>query len=305
MSIQQVGGIKTTWMNILHPSERDVEALRRIYPFIHPLHLEDLLSANERPKLDTADDYVFLVMHFPVWDTALRLSRQAEIEIFIGRGYLVTIHDGTLKPLVRLYDQCLVDKAQTAQFLDGGASHALHFLLDRLVDYVFPILRRVDNNIRSVEETIFTADAPSVIREIAILRRDIIALRRIVRQQIPILQELEHLQHPVIQEDLEDYFGDLVDHLTRARDILDESYEIIVGLSETADTLVSHRINAVMRVLTVISVIMLPLTLISGIYGMNISLPFAEHPSAFLLVVGMMLSVALLMLIFFRSRKWL
>lgn len=292
-------------MNILHPSERDVEALRRIYPYIHPLNLEDILSANERPKLDTADDYVFIVMHFPVWDEKLRLSRQGEVEILVGRGYLVTIHDGNLKPLVKLYDQCLNDPNQVGMFLNGGAAHALYFLLDRLVDYVFPILRRVDNNIRSVEETIFTADAPHVIREIAILRRDIIALRRIVRQQIPILQELEHLEHPVIQEDLEDYFGDLVDHLTRARDILDESYEIIVGLSETADTLVSHRINAVMRVLTVISVIMLPLTLISGIYGMNISLPFSEHPSAFVFVIGAMISVAILMLIFFRSRKWL
>ncbi|MDX2160252.1 MAG: magnesium/cobalt transporter CorA [bacterium] len=305
MSIQQMAGSRTTWINIIHPTPQDVEALRRIYPYIHPLNLADILSTNERPKLDTAEDYVFVVMHFPVWNKTLSLSRQSEIEFFIGRGYVVTIHEGNIRPLEELYNKCLLDKSTSHQFLDGGAGHAFYVLLNMLVDYVFPILRKVDQNLRSIEETVFTADAREVIREIAVLRRDIIALRRIIRQQIPIVQQLERLKHPVIQEDLEDYFGDILDHLYRARDMIDENYEIISGLSETADTLMSHRINAVMRILTVISVIMLPLTLLSSIYGMNIPLPFADHPAAFLLVNGMMATIALGMLVFFRSRKWL
>jgi len=305
MSIQQMSGKRITWINIVHPTPQDVEALHRIYPYIHPLNLEDILSTNERPKLDTQDDYVFVVMHFPVWNPKLRLSRQSEIEFLIGRGYVVTIHEGNLKPLEELYDKCLIDKTATNRFLDGGASHAFYSILDMLVDYILPILNRLDISIRQIEETVFTSDARQVIRDIALLRRDIISLRRIIRQQIPIIENLERLTHPVMQEDMEDYFSDILDHIYRARDMIDEDYEIIGGLSETADTLVSHRINEVIRVLTIFSVIMLPLTLVSSIYGMNIALPFAEHPDAFLLILVSLVFIVVVMVLYFRYRKWL
>ncbi len=305
MSIHQMAGSRTTWINIIHPTPKDVEALHRIYPYIHPLNLEDILSSNERPKIDVYDDYIFIVMHFPSFDARARLTRPAEVEFLIGRGYVVTIHDGILKGLNELYDRCVVNSEEPGKFLNGSASHALYYLLDHLVDHLFPILRHVDSNIRKIEENIFTSDAREIIREIAIQRRDIIALRRIIRQQVPVFQTLEKTDHAVIQEELEDYFGDILDHLYRGRDIIDEDYEIIVGLAETADTLVSHRINSVMRVLTVISVIMLPLTLLSSIYGMNINLPFADHPNAFLIVNGMMFTIAAAMLIYFRYKRWL
>ena len=179
-------------------------------------------------------------------------------------------------------------------------------MLDHLFDYLFPILRRVDGNISVIEEAIFTKDDRQIIRDIALLRRDIIALRRIIRQQVPILENLERVDRKIIHEDLDEYFGDIVDHLYRARDIIDEDAEIIAGLSDTADTLLSHRLNGVMRILTVFSVIMLPLTLISSVYGMNIAgLPFADHPQSFWIVNGFMLVTAAVMLIYFRRRKWL
>lgn len=305
MSIRQISGSRTTWINIVHPTAQDAEALRRIYPYIHPLNLEDILSTNERPKIDTYDDYIFIVMHFPVWDAKMSLSRQSEVEFFIGRGYIITIHEGNLKPLERLYERSLSDDENAKKFLSGGAPHAFYHIVDMLVDYVFPIMRRTDANIRAIEETIFDADSSDVIREITVLRRDIIALRRIIRQQVPILQALERITHPIIQEDLEDYFGDILDHLYRARDMIDEDYEVIGSLSDTANTLVSHRINGVMRVLTVFSVVMLPLTLISSIYGMNVDLPLSDHPSAFLLVNGAMVLIAVSMLAYFRMKKWL
>jgi len=300
-----MSGKRTTWINIVHPTPHDVEALRRIYPYIHPLNLEDILSTNERPKLDTQDDYVFLVMHFPIWDARLQLSRQSEIEFFIGRGYVVTIHEANLEPLEDLYDRCLIDKKATGKFLDGGASHAFYVILDMLVDQIFPLLTRVDSSIRHLEETVFSSDARNLIRQIAVLRRDIIALRRIIRQQIPIIQQLERLTHPVIQEEMEDYFGDILDHIYRARDMIDEDYEIIGGLSDTADTLVSHRINEVIRLLTIFSVIMLPLTLVSSLYGMNVHLPGAEDQNAFLWIIISLFVIAGVMLAYFRHRKWL
>lgn len=305
MATKQLSYGRITWTNIVHPNPDDINALSRVYPFLHPLNLEDLLSPIERPKLDEDENYLFVVLHFPLWDAQQRLTRAREVDIFMGRGFVITIHDGSLKPMENLFNTCEQDEGACQQLMGKGASHAFYVIIDRLVDYILPILRKVDINIRELEEMIFRSDTRRVIQEIVLVRRDIIALRRIIRQQVPILENLEKNEHPILHEDMEEYFGDIVDHIYKARDIIDEDAEIIVSLAETADTLASHRINEVMRILTVISVIMLPLTLVSSIYGMNIDLPFDNNPDAFIIISGVMVIIAIIMLIFFRRRNWL
>lgn len=305
MAVFELQCSRFVWTNIVQPNASDVQRLGEKYPQIHPLNLEDLLSQIERPKVDEEDDYLFVVLQFPVWDAAHRLSRASEVEFIVGRNYLVTVHDGSLKPLVRTYARCELYTEERHKLVGKGANDAFYGLLDQLVDYIFPMLRKVDINIHRIEDSLFEGNPRSIIRDIALLRRDIIALRRIVRHLVPVVEQLSNTEHPVIREDLEDYFGDTIDHLHTARDIIDEDYEVIVGLAETADTLVSHRINEVIRVLTVISVIMLPLTLVSGIYGMNINLPLSEHPDAFIVVLALMVTIAVTMLLYFRKRKWL
>jgi magnesium transporter len=296
---------RVIWTNIIHPTPDDIEALRQEYSYLHPLNLEDILSPIERPKLDEDENYLFVVLHFPLWDPVQRLSRAREINLIIGRGYVITIHDGSLKPLTQFFQQCEQDAAMRERYLGRGANHTFYTIIDQLIDYIFPILRKVDKNIQGIEEIIFMPDSRQVIREIVLVRRDVLALRRIIRQQVPILEELEHTQHPIIHEDFEEYFGDLVDHMSKARDFVDEDFEMIGNLAETADTLASHRINEVMRILTVISVIMMPLTLISSIYGMNVDLPFDDNPQAFLVINAMMILVVTFLLFYFRRRGWL
>ena len=305
MAIHKLSYGRVTWTDIVRPTSGDVADLAREYPYVHPLNLEDLLSPIERPKIDEDEHYLFVVMHFPLWDSSQRLTRAREVDVIVGRGYVITIHDGDLKPLVNLWKSCANDEEALKSLLGRGMSHAFYVIIDRLVDYILPILRKVDANIRSIEEDIFTADTRRVIQDIALVRRDIISLRRIIRQQIPVLELLEKTEHPILHEDLEEYFGDIVDHIYKARDIIDEDTEIIVSLAETADILASHRINEVMRILTVFSVIMLPLTLISSIYGMNINLPFDTHPYAFIIISGAMIAMAIAMLVYFRKRNWL
>ncbi len=297
---------RVTWTNIVHPTPQDIEGLRQAHPYIHPLNLEDLTSVLERPKIDEQDNYLFIVMHFPLWDSLKRLSLASEVEFILGRNFLITIHDGRLKPLSRLFNVCQSDDTEAQRWLGKGANDAFYYIIDQLVDYIFPILRKVDANIHSVEERIFIEDTRAVIRDIGFIRRDVIALRRIIRQQVPILEFLERTEHPVIREELDEYFGDLVDHVHRARDIIDEDAEIIAGLSDTANIVVNHRLNEVIRILTVISVIILPMTLVSSIYGMNfIKLPLDDHPLGFIIINGVMLIIALSMLIYFRRRRWL
>ncbi len=305
MTIYSLTHSSTTWMNLIDPTQRDIEALQRAYPFIHPLNIEDMTSISERPKIDLEDDYVFTVLHFPRWDEKLRLSRSSEVDIVVGRGFLITSHDGSLKPLERLYRGAESDMEKREQLLGRGAAHAYYLVIDALVDHMFPILRKVDQNIRRLEERIFIDEGRVIIRDIAELRRDIIALRRIIRQIVPTIETLDRYVAHVFRDDLEDYFDDIVDHIHRARDIIDEDSEVIANLADTADKLLSHRLNNIIRVLTIFSVIMLPLTLVSSIYGMNIDLPLQTHPESFEIVAGIMLMIAVMMLVYFRIRRWL
>ncbi len=295
----------TTWLDLISPSADDVAALQARYPHFHPLNLEDIRSRIERPKLDQDDDYLFLVMHFPQWDSQGEVSRASEVDFFVGRDYVVTVHNGSLKPLMRSFQHCQAEDAARAELLGRGGTHAFYTLLDQLVDYIFPIMSKVDRRVEAIGDALFESNAKRTIREIALLRRDIISLRRIIRAQIPIVQKLEAVQHPILHAEMEEYFGDIADHLFKLRDIAEENFEVINSFAEAADTLASYRINEVMRILTVISVIMLPLTLISSIYGMNIDLPFADDPNAFMLTAVIMILVALLMLLIFRLRHWL
>jgi magnesium transporter len=305
MSVEVVKHGRVTWVNIEGPTPEDMDYLRKSYPFFHPLDLEDCLSRIERPKIDEYDDYLFIIMQFPVFDSARRVSRAGEVDLFIGAGYLVTVHDGNLWPIPRLFGECQAEESARQRHLGRGASHLMHDVIDHLVDYCFPILYKVDANIREIEEDIFTQDLRGVVQEMSWVRRDVIALQRIVKPQIAILANLERQERPFIREELDVYFSDVLDHLYKAWDMLEDHRDVVEGLSDTADTLLSHRINEVIKILTIISVVMLPLTLVSGIYGMNVPLPLADQPWAFAFILILMVAITAGMLFYFRRRGWL
>lgn len=304
MSAQTITYGKVTWTDLNQPTHEDIEHLRRNFSF-HPLDLEDCLSKIERPKIDEYDDYLFIVMHFPIYDQDRQVSEPAEIDFFIGSSYLVTVHDGRLKPVVQLFEDCRAYERTRQRHMSAGASRLLHSVIDKLVDYCFPILAKVDHNIQAIEERVFTENMHDIVQRISVVRRDIIALRRIIKPQLAIVANLEHVDRPFIREDLDVYFGDIHDHLQKAWEELEDYREVLVGLSDTSESVISYRINNVMKVLTIISVVMLPLTLISGIYGMNIMLPGENHPWAFPVILAAMGIIAVGMLTFFKIKNWL
>lgn len=303
MPIQTLTWGGTTWVNVENASLQDLERLRQTFGF-HPLALEDVLSRNERPKVDEYEDTLFLVLQFPVFQKEQGLSVPSELHVFLGTNYLVTAHDASLRPLVDLFRECGRDEAARRRTLEAGPGWLLYTILDRLVDHLFLILDRVGARIRGIEEGLFTQNIRSMVEEISLVRRDLIALRSIVKPQIALITNLERGDHPLIRRDLRPYFGDIADGFHRAWDILEDYREVMDNLSETADSLTSYRINEVMRVLTVISVIMLPLTVLAGIYGMNVPLPLAHSPVSFILILVLMVLIAAGMLFYFRRRGW-
>ncbi len=304
MNLQIVRYGRMTWVNVERPTRDEIEWLRQNYHF-HTLHLDDCLSTIQRPKIDEQEDYLFIVLHFPVFNKMEKVTVASEVDIFVGQDYLVTVHSGDLKPLHRMFVQCQSDPAVRQELMGKGSGTLLHRIVDRLVDYCFPILNKIDANLEAVEDTIFEENVRQTVRDISMIRRDIINFRRIIKPQIPVIASLQHKKRPFFPEELEAYFGDVSDHVARIWDILEDYKEVVEGLADTNDSLTSYRLNQIMKILTTISVIMLPLTLVSGIYGMNISLPFQEHEGAFLIVAGIMLTIAFGMLYYFRRRGWI
>lgn len=295
------GGL--TWVDVIYPTRDEVHSLSEHYGF-HPLHREDVLSRIQRPKLDDNDDeeYVFLVLHFPVFDEVERLSVISEVDIFVGADFVITFHDGRLRPLRRLA-QTAADERGSALLLGRGTGFLLYRVIEALVNYCFPMLHRLDEKLDAVEEAMFKGDARHTVQELSYLRRDIIALRRILKPNIPVVRLLASREREFLRLDEEAYYGDVVDGLNRIWDMLEEQKEIIEGLDATLSSLTSHRINQEMKTFTLISVVMLPMTLLASILGMNVVIPFADHPLSLPVAILFMVGLASALLLYFRSRR--
>jgi len=303
-SLKSIAWQKLTWVDIEQPTEMETEYLAEHYPF-HPLDLDDCRSKMQLPKIDEYEDYFFMIFHFPVFNPEARVTTPSQVAIFIGEDYLITLHQGDLKPLVTLFRACETNEKAREESMGRSSGFLLYLILDRLVNYCFPILNRVGENIDEVEERIFGENPRAALAAVAVLRRDIISFRRIIRPQTEAVETLEQKEWPVFKEDPEIYFGDIADHLRKIRDTLDDYRDVVEGLSDTNDVMITFRTNEVMRVLTIIATITLPLTLVASIYGMNIKLPFAESSLSFPIMVIVMVCIIVGMLAFFRSRRWI
>lgn len=296
------------WINIERPTGETIAYLRANFPF-HELNLEDVLDRLQRPKLDEDDEYLYLAVQFPVHSKQTRVTTASEVDIFIGRDYVMTIHDMRIKPLGRFFDEVERSEGAREQFFGQGTERLLYHILDRLIEYCVPITRRISQKIEAIDAMMFEPDVLRTVQEIATVRRDIIATRRIIKPQVQIFTVLERRVRRFFEhgdeEELEAYFGDLADNIAKVYDILEDAKEVVDSLSATTDSLTSHRLNEVIKALTILSVILLPLTLVASIYGMNVPLPYQETPYAFYGVLVMMAAMATGMVLFFRWRRWL
>lgn len=293
------GGL--TWVNIEPPTEREIEYLAQNYPF-HHLDLDDCLSRIQRPKIDEYKDYLFLVFHFPVFNREARVTAPSQLSVFIGENYLITLHKGELKPLVKLFRECQIDEESRGENFNLGSGYLLYRIIDRLVDYCLPILNRIGGNIERVEDNIFADGVRDVVRGISVLRRDIISFRRIIWPMRAVIGSLEPKIRRFTKMEMDVYFGDTVDHVDKIWDALDEYKEVIEGLNSTYDSLATNRTNEVVRTLTVIATVLLPITVVASIYGMNIPLPFQNSGYSLLIVLLIMLVIISGMLYFFRRK---
>jgi magnesium transporter len=292
-----------TWVHLDSPRSDEAMALAERFGW-HPLDVEDVLSKRQRPKVDEYDEYRFIVLQFPVYDKAVQRLNAGELDVFLGPDYLVTLPAVELLPVTRLFQRCVDDPELRESLFSNGSGYLLYHVLDDLFDYCFPILDKIGHKLDTVEDDIDEGRFEEIVRDISRVKQEIISYRKIIKPQRPTLRLLERHVERFLPEDLELYFDDLVDASERIWDLLDNYKEVVEALEATNEAALSHRQNDVLRVLTVFSVLLLPLTLLASIFGMNVDFPGFGTAEAFWLIMAAMVVIFAAVLAFFRWRRF-
>ena len=305
MSTLIISTDRVTWTDIIKPTQSDIDALSQHYPHFHLLNLRDCLNPLEIPKLDHYDNHLFLVVHIPLWSAQDQLYVRTEVDIFITKGVLVTSHHGDLIPLNNMRELLQQNENEKLQKMGQAASPFLYELLHSLIDECFPIVYKLGNRMHHIEKSVFNKNTRHLLYEIARLRRDVITVRSILKPQSATFHHLQEGDWPFIHDELNPYWDNLNDHLSQLSMMLDEYYEIVVGLSDTVDTLASHRIDEVVHLLTVVTVVTLPITLLSAVFGMNVILPWGHHPLMFYGLILFSIGITVWLFWYLRRQRWL
>jgi magnesium transporter len=303
--IEQISHAGLRWLHVEEPSPLERAWLAEHFGF-HPLDLEDVMSRNQRPKLDEYPDYIFIVLHFPIFDKQVGRLNAAELDMFVGPDYVITLPNQPLKPVEYLFERCRTNEEVREQYFSKGPGYLLYHIVDQSFDYCFPMLRKIGNKLEQLEEDIFSGRGEDVVRDISNVKQEIINFRKIIRPQRTVLRDLERTkQRFLTDEELEIYFDDIVDASERIWDMLENYKEVVEALEDTNESVISHRVNDILRVLTAISVIVLPLTFIASLWGMNVGVPWEGDMTGFWILSGVMFGILSGMVAYFRHRGWL
>jgi len=292
------------WLDMSKPTEEEYGLLDEVFGF-HPLAIEDVASRNQRPKLDAFDDYLFIVLHFPVFDKSQDRLLTTEVDIFVGPDYLITLPDQNLPPLAAMFERYRARAQVRDEIFSKGTGYLLYKIVDTCVDASFPMLRKLGAKLDQLEDDIFEGRSDQIVRELSNAKQEIINFRRVVRPMRAVLRDLERTKQRYLADDLDIYFDDITDAAERIWDLLENYKEVVEALEDSNESVLSHRLNESLRVLTAFSVALLPLTLLASIFGMNFDLPGDEGLVEFWIVIAIMASILGTVLLFFRRRKYL
>ncbi|PIR78321.1 MAG: hypothetical protein COU28_02255 [Candidatus Magasanikbacteria bacterium CG10_big_fil_rev_8_21_14_0_10_36_16] len=303
MSVKQIKQADLTWTNISSVNDEALLFLKKNFKF-HQLDIEDIKSESQNPKLDTYKDYLFLVVHFPQWKDGNKRVLAHEIDIFVGPNYLITIQHGKNKDIKDFFYKSMNNRKTRNEWIHKSSGYLLYKILEELFSQSRTMIDNLGKQISNVENEVFD-DKPdkNIIHELAIYRRNVLNLKRILDPQRFIISSLSNTRKTFLDESLSPYFDDIKDFLDKLWVIVDTYKEILEGLHITVESIINQKTNKIITLLTVISVSLLPLTLLSGIYGMNIEgLPYAHSPA---FVWGLFLAITsfILFLIFVMKKR--
>ncbi|MFH1462447.1 MAG: magnesium transporter CorA family protein [bacterium] len=299
-----IKGPKITWIDIQNPNQEDIEFLKKNFKF-HPLVLKELIPPGHRPKVERYKDYLFMILYYPVHSKDKRETRPRELDILVAKNVLITSRYKSMLPLKSLFDKCNLYPEIRKRYMNWSAGYLLFLLLNSIWKNSLIKLDRIDAKIEAIESEMFQGKEKEMVREISLIKTDIMNFWRIVEPQIETLEQLCREGTIFFGRRFYPYFSNIVGTCARAWNALKTFKETVLALEDTNQSLLSTKTNEVIQILTVFSVILMPLTLIASIWGMNVSLPFANSPLGFWIIMIMMLFFMGFFFFFFRKKKWL
>jgi magnesium transporter len=293
----------TFWVDVAEPTPDEGQAVLANTFHFHPLSVEDALSEIHYPKVESYDRYLYVILHGIDFRVQEHWFATLDVDFFLGDNYLVTVHDARSRSIQKLKELC----QQHARILEEGPVALMHRIIDSMVDNYEPELDELEREMDRLEEHAVLGAGNNLMVPILEVKRDLSALRRVLIPQRDAIGRLARREFPIISNEMAYRFRDVYDHLVRYSDEVTIFQDRMTGILEGYLSAISNRLNQVMKVLTVVSTILLPMTVLTGLWGMNVMLPqFGGGPTAqFWWVVGIMGAVTVVMLAFFRSKHWI
>jgi len=291
---------KALWIDIEDPDEKDIDILEDVFKF-HELSIEDCIFPNNQPKLDEFDDYLFIVAY------GLREGEVEELNIFIGKNFVVTVHERAIPALTDVLNKV----KKNGEFFKEGPPFILHAIFDSIIDSFMVFTERLVLESDSAEEEAIENPSREVINKIFSLKRKIVSLKSVILPQQVVINNIIRkpsilIQDILIQEDVIPYFNDINDHINRIVSSLDACRDSTTHALEVSFGNISAQLSYTVKVLTIIATFALPLQVITGYYGMNVALPeFKMGSYGAFIAISLMIAITLVMYIFFRKKKWL
>jgi magnesium transporter len=290
------------WVDLDRPTPEESRVLSDVFHF-HELAVEDAVAEIHHPKVESYGDYLYVILHGIDFSAREHCFRTQDVDFFLGPNYLVTVHPGVSRSIGRVSETC----ARNARVLLEGPAGLMHRIVDTMVDNYRPEVDKLQDRLDRLEKEVFEHAKPQLARRILDFKRDVASLRRVVNPQRDVVGRLARREFPFISEALSYRFRDVHDHLVRLSDEAMFFQDRISSLLDAHLSTVSNQLNGIMKILTVIATIFMPLTFITGLYGMNVDLPhFGLGLHVFFWVlVALMLAVSAAMLFWFRRRGWI
>lgn len=298
--------IKLSWINIVNAQSKEINYLRKKFNFkLEHLKLSMSKISSQRPMFFMQNDYVFLILHFPVFENNKIV--EAEIDFFIGHQFFISTHDNKLKSLNQFFATAKKDQHSLLSFKTESSATLLYEMLEILVADIYKVIDQNSINIKNVEHLIFEYKQKIAVEKILYLRRSIINLRKILQNHKNILQKLSSMKSSLVPANLiKQQYSELVEHSKRIWELLENQKEMVEILNDTNESLLNNRMTTIMKTLTIFSVILLPLNLVAAVFGMNnIYTPLSNHPYGFWIITSLMMVASLSLLLYFKSKKWL
>ncbi|MDP3988154.1 MAG: CorA family divalent cation transporter [Candidatus Levybacteria bacterium] len=343
MNIQTVNHKDISFISVTNPGNLEVKYLKSNFGF-DTLHLDDYINKIQTPKIETFKNYSLIVLDFPLFsqnvngvkehekgnpliDSLLRLPKATlssvplpqfstqekrkriiggQVDFFIGKDYLVVLHDGILSPINNIFSLCQQTLRHRNEFMGEGPVFLSYRLIDALVDSCFPVMNELSSAIDSIDKNLDSTQYQKRIEDISTTRRNIVFFQTMIKPIIPLFRQLEEGKFKELNGTMQPFWGNILDHLSKIWERLEDNRELIEGISLSNESLLSFRNNEIVKFLTIITSISFPFIIVNNLYSMNIvGLPWAQHPGIVWVLFSLIFMAGLVIIVYFKFRKWI